>query len=72
MTVADQFGPAKIYELVRPTRRCVPVSRDGDGLENPLVDLMCFMVKPAKGQPKHTPVASIDTAMSSGPSACSR
>ena len=32
--VADQFGPAKNYDLGRPTRLGVPVSKDGDGLES--------------------------------------
>jgi cysteine-rich repeat protein len=60
--VSDQFGQPKTYRITRPTRLCLPVSKDGDDIENPLVDLMCFMAKPAKGQPKHVPVIGISTA----------
>jgi len=59
--VSDQFGQAKTYAVRRPTRLCVPVSKDGDDIENPLVDLMCFGVRPAPRQPRHTSVAGIST-----------
>jgi cysteine-rich repeat protein len=60
--VSDQFGQPKTYRIVRATRLCLPVSKNGDDIENPLVDLMCFMARPAQGQPKHVPVVGISTA----------
>jgi hypothetical protein len=59
--VSDQFAQAKTYMLGRPTRLCVPVSKDGDDIENPLVDLMCFGIRPAARQPRHVPVFGILT-----------
>jgi cysteine-rich repeat protein/uncharacterized repeat protein (TIGR03803 family) len=59
--VSDQFGQPKTYDVVRPTRLCLPVSKDGDDIENPQADLMCFAVRPARGQPRHVPVVSINT-----------
>jgi cysteine-rich repeat protein len=60
--VSDQFAQPKTFRIVRPTRLCLPVSKNGDDIENPLVDLMCFRARPAKGQPKHVPVIGISTA----------
>ncbi len=60
--VSDQFGQPKTYQIVRATRLCLPVSKNGDDIENPLVDVMCFRARPAKGQPKHVPVVGISTA----------
>jgi cysteine-rich repeat protein len=60
--VSDQFGQPKTYQVMRPTRLCLPVGKDGDDIENPLVDLMCFGVTPARGQPRHVPVTSITTS----------
>jgi hypothetical protein len=35
-TVADQVTPPKLYDIVRPTRLCMPVSKNGEspGAEN--------------------------------------
>jgi cysteine-rich repeat protein len=60
--VSDQFGQPKTYRIGRPTRLCLPASKNGDDLENPLVDLMCFMARPTTGQPKHMPVVGISTS----------
>jgi hypothetical protein len=59
--IDDQLGQPKIYRITGPDRLCVPVSKDGSAIENPLVDLACFGVKRAKGQPKHVPVTGIQT-----------
>jgi cysteine-rich repeat protein len=60
--VSDQFVQPKTYRITRPSRLCLPVSKNGDDIENPLVDLMCFMARPVKGQPRHVPVIGISTA----------
>jgi hypothetical protein len=59
--VTDQFEQPKIYRIVKPSRLCVPVSKDGEAMKNPEVDLLCYMVKPARKEPKHAPVAGIHT-----------
>jgi cysteine-rich repeat protein len=59
--VSDQFGQPKTYDVLRPTRLCVPTSKDGDDIENPQAELMCFAVRPARGEPRHVPVTSIYT-----------
>ena len=61
VVVADQFGPAKTYEIGRARRLCVPVSKNGEAIKVPEVDLMCFGVKPGRGQARHVPVIGIHT-----------
>ena len=59
VVVSDEFGQPKTYEVGRATRLCLPVSKNGDDIENPLVDLMCFGIRPALRQPRHVPVKTI-------------
>jgi hypothetical protein len=54
-TVADQFQ-ARLYDVKKPQRLCVPVDKNGEGIVHPAVHLMCYQVKPAKGEPKHAKV----------------
>lgn len=51
--VADQFATARTFLVKKPTRLCVPVDKNGEGVQHPDVALSCFKAKPAKGQPKH-------------------
>lgn len=55
VVVADQFE-SRSYDLIKPTRLCAPVSRDGGPVASPEAHLMCYRAKPAKGEPRHTPV----------------
>jgi len=54
-TVADQFQ-TRLYDVRSPRHLCVPVDKNGEGIEHPLAHLMCYQVKPAQGQPKHVRV----------------
>jgi hypothetical protein len=61
-TVVDQFGD-RLYNVRRPKFLCTPVSKDSGPLNDPETHLMCYVVKPAPGEPKHTPVkGQINTA----------
>jgi hypothetical protein len=55
VTVADQFEN-RAYTLTRPLRLCNAVDKDGEGMLNPDGHLMCYAVKRAKGELKHTRV----------------
>jgi cysteine-rich repeat protein len=61
VVAADQFGPARTYKLGRPTRLCVPVSKNGEAIKVPDVDLMCFGARRARGEARHVPVIGINT-----------
>jgi len=61
VTVEDQFtDPAKIFNLTKPTRLCTPVDKNGEGIKDETAHLMCYLAKPAKGQPKRQPVSGIN------------
>jgi len=53
--VVDDFE-SRTYELKRPTRLCVPVDRDGEGIVDDVDHLVCYRAKRAKGEPKHSKV----------------
>jgi hypothetical protein len=61
IVLADQFtGPfgtnAQRYDVKAFKDLCTPVSKNGEAIKEPNRDLACYKVKPAIGQPLHTPV----------------
>jgi len=64
--VTDQFESVN-YELSKPTRLCKAVDKNGEGIKNPLADLLCYKAKPASGQPRHTRLTSVYTNDQLGP-----
>ncbi len=58
-SVVDHFNQPKLYDLKKPTRLCVAADKNGEGIKNAAAALMCYQVKPAKGQPKHVAVTGI-------------
>jgi hypothetical protein len=61
----DQFiatqllGPAKRFDLRKPTRLCAPVDKDGSGIKHPATHLMCYKAVGVKGEPKHVKVSGL-------------
>jgi hypothetical protein len=56
-TLGAQFTtPARLFDVKKPKHLCVPVSQNGSVIKRATGYQMCYQVKPAKGQPKHTPV----------------
>ena len=54
VTMADQFtSPAKTLSLKKPRHLCLPVSANGSTVNAPNVSLVCYLSRPARGQPKH-------------------
>jgi hypothetical protein len=54
VTVKDQFtDQSKAFEMKAPTRLCNPVNKDGEGIQDPDNHLLCYPVKPVKGEPVH-------------------
>jgi hypothetical protein len=63
LLIEDQFEtPAKRYVLKKARLLCNPVDTNGQGIKNPDGHLMCYQVKPAKGEPKHEKRKGISTA----------
>ncbi|MEO6025831.1 MAG: hypothetical protein ABIR79_03070, partial [Candidatus Binatia bacterium] len=54
--LADQFTSNRRFDVVKPTRFCSPALANGDPVQSPDGHLMCFKVKAAAGEPKHTVV----------------
>ncbi len=54
LSAADQFAPkARTLDLKKPTHLCLPVNKNGEGIQSPESLLVCYQAKPAKGQPNH-------------------
>jgi len=51
--VEDQFAAARTFDLKKPTRICIAVDKNGEGILDPEAALLCYQAKPAKGEPKH-------------------
>ena len=47
VTILDQFGQPGLADVVRPTRLCTPVDKNGEGIKNTAGHLMCYKVVPA-------------------------
>jgi hypothetical protein len=63
-TVADQFTPPKLFDVIKPTRLCMPVNKNGEspGAENHRAHLMCYHVERAAGEPTLVKVDNIRVA----------
>ena len=51
--VADEFAATRTLDVKKPTRVCIPVDKNGEGIPVPEAALLCYKAKPAKGEPKH-------------------
>ena len=61
-SVGDQFAsPAKTLALKKPKHLCNPVSKNGEVVKNANARLLCYLAKPAPGQPKHVRVSGVQT-----------
>ena len=58
-SVEDQFTQPKLFDVIRPTRLCNPVDKEGEGIKNPDNQLLCYQVKPARGEPRHRRIRNI-------------
>jgi cysteine-rich repeat protein len=55
VTLSDQFdlsGPRR-FAVKGPKHLCLPVNKNGEGIQDPGSLLVCYAARPAKGQPKH-------------------
>ena len=57
--VVDQFNQPKVFDVRRPTRLCNSVNKEGEGIKNPNSQLLCYQVKPARGEPRHQRIKNI-------------
>jgi hypothetical protein len=54
IAVADQFGEAaRTLDVKKPKHLCLPVDKNGEGIQSPDSLLVCYQAKPSKGEPKH-------------------
>jgi hypothetical protein len=54
VSVTDQFdGVARQLTLRKPRHLCTPVNKNGEGVQNPDVHLLCYLSRPARGERKH-------------------
>jgi hypothetical protein len=61
-SVGDQFtSPAKTLALKKPKHLCNPVSKNGETVKNANARLLCYLAKPAPGQPKHVRRSGVQT-----------
>jgi hypothetical protein len=59
--LSDQFED-KPFDVKKPKLLCTPVDKDGVGMKHPDGHLMCYKVKPAKGEAKHESRTGISVA----------
>ena len=63
VTVADQFDlTARTFDVKKPTKLCLPVDKNGEGIQSPNALLVCYSAKPAKGQAKHAKRTGVSVA----------
>jgi len=67
VTLEDQFTAPRVFDVDKPTRLCNPVDKNGEGILNPELHLLCYKVKPAKDEPKHEKIESIHVNNQFGP-----
>jgi len=67
VSVADQFAEARTFDVKKPTRVCLAVDKNGEGIPRPDDALVCYKAKPAKGQPKHAKRAGVHVNHPFGP-----
>jgi hypothetical protein len=53
VAVVDQFGQPKVLDVKKPSRLCLPADKNGEGVEEPATPLLCYLARPARGEPKH-------------------
>jgi hypothetical protein len=58
-SVVDQFAQPKLYDIKKPTRLCTPAAEDGQARKDAGRHLMCYQVRPARKEPRHSPVLGI-------------
>jgi DNA-binding beta-propeller fold protein YncE len=66
VTVADQFESERTLDVKKPSRLCVPVGVDGAAVLHPEAFALCYRVKPARGEPRHTRRTGVHTANAFG------
>ena len=54
-------------DVKKPKWLCNPVDKNGEGIANPDDHLLCYKVKPAKGEPKFDKVKAIHINNQFGP-----
>ena len=62
VTVADEFTATKTFDVKRPKHLCVPVDTEGVPIKNAEIQLMCYLARPALGQPLHVKQTGLQTA----------
>jgi hypothetical protein len=62
VTVADEFTTTKTFDVKRPKHLCVPVDAEGVAIKNAEIQLMCYLAKPAVGQPLHVKQTGLQEA----------
>ncbi len=68
ITAGDQFtSPPKLLALKKPRHLCTPVDKNGEGITDGVPHLLCYVVRPSPGSPKHVPVQGIHTNNQFGP-----
>jgi hypothetical protein len=61
VTATDQFNVAlKTVKLKKPRHLCTPVDKNGEGIKNPTVHLMCYLGSGQPKTPKHEGVFVTD------------
>jgi hypothetical protein len=59
VTIDDEFGSLNL-RVRKAFRLCVPADKNGEGITDPQIPLMCYLVKPVVGGPRfHPPVDPI-------------
>jgi hypothetical protein len=54
VAVTDQFdSQARLLAFRRPRHLCTPVDKNGEGIKNPGVHLLCYQSRPARGERRH-------------------
>lgn len=67
ITLGDQFtAPAKIFDIKKPRRLCLPTDYAGGGVKNSKGHYLCYAAKPAKEQLKHVPLTGVKIGNSLG------
>ena len=57
VTATDQFNASlKTVKLKKPRHLCTPVDKNGEGIKNPTVHLMCYLSSGTPKTPKHSGV----------------
>ena len=46
-------APPKSLALKKPRHLCTPVDKNGEGIKNPDVHLLCYQSRPARGERRH-------------------